>query len=256
MYHSVSDVSERDKKIRSTNPAYSLTVGQFREQMECIRKNEYKTIHLNQLLGSNTEVPQKSLVITFDDGWTDNYTNVLPILKEYGLTATIFVITGTIGQSNYMDWNQLRDMSKAGISIQSHTVSHKPLAGLTDHQLMYELTDSKQSIEDHLGRPVYFLSLPHGVFNNRIRRKVYAAGYKAVCTSEPGFSHTYKDLPVLKRINISDSYEIETFKKIVGKNQMALLPLIISKKIKNLLRKIVGYDTYRSIYNLRYLIKN
>ena len=319
MYHSVAEVAERAKKVRNTNPAYSLSVKQFREQMEYIHKNGYKTLHLDQLLPAtslvskkviinppsplpspsrgegyiispplgvadspgrggdkgegevrgftndcisdneeviSTHVPEKNLVITFDDGWADNYTNVFPILREYGLIATIFVITGSVGQSNYMNWNQLREMSEAGISIQSHTVSHKPLAQLSTAEIEYELKTSKKTIEDALGEKVNFLSLPHGVFNDKVLGMAQEAGYQAVCTSEPGYSHEYKHLPVMKRINISDQFQMGTFNKILEKNEAVIFPMLLSKKVKNMAKKVVGYDLYRRFYNRRYQGKN
>jgi peptidoglycan/xylan/chitin deacetylase (PgdA/CDA1 family) len=256
MYHSVSDVPERDKKVRNTNSAYSLSIKQFREQMEYIHKNGYKTLHLDQLLAENSQVPEKSLVITFDDGWAYNYTNVFPRLKEYGLTATIFVVTGFVGQANYMDWNELREMSDAGISIQSHTASHKPLAQLSKKEVEYELETSKKTIEDALGKEVNCLSLPHGVFNDKVLKIAEEIGYQAVCTSEPGFSHEYKNLPVMKRINISNQFQIDTFEKILERNEAVIRPMLLAKKVKNLAKKIVGYDLYRRVFNLRYQGKN
>jgi peptidoglycan/xylan/chitin deacetylase (PgdA/CDA1 family) len=255
MYHSVSEISERNGKIRSTNPAYSLTVNHFREQMKCLYNGGYKTINLNQLLDINALVPEKSLVITFDDGWADNYRNVLPTLKEYDLTATIFVITGSVGQSNYMGWTQLREMSKAGFSIQSHTVSHKPLAGLNDDQLIHELTSSKKTIEDHIGTPVNFLSLPHGVFDRQVLATAQKVGYQAVCISEPGFAHEYSSPAVFRRINVSDYYTLGTFEKIIEKNRMTILPLILAKRLKNLLKRAIGTGNYRKLYDLRYTVR-
>jgi hypothetical protein len=81
------------------------------------------------------------------------------------------------------------------------------------------------------------------------------AGYQAVCTSEPGFSHEYKNLPVMKRINISDQFQIGTFKNILEKNEAVILPILLSKKIKNLARRAIGNDGYRKLYQLRYRVK-
>src|SRR4030042_3567421 len=292
MYHSVAEVAERDKKIRSTNPVYCLSVKQFREQIEYIHKNGYKTLHLDHLLPATSflndqkvmpakagiqkdtgfrikcgmtdslksvsllddkdHVPQKSLIITFDDGWADNYTNVFPTLKEYSLTATIFVITGFVGKENYMDWKQLREMSEAGISIQSHTVSHKPLAQLSKAEVGYELQTSKKTIEDVLGKQVNFLSLPHGVFNNKVLKMAQEAGYQAVCTSAQGYSHEYRNLPVMKRINISDQFQVDTFEKILERNESAIFPMLLSKKVKNMAKRLIGQEKYRKLSQLRY----
>jgi peptidoglycan/xylan/chitin deacetylase (PgdA/CDA1 family) len=210
------------------------------------------SLHINV----DTHVPENSLVITFDDGWADNYTNVFPILREYGLIATIFVITGSVGQSNYMNWNQLREMSEAGISIQSHTVSHKPLAQLRKAEVGYELETSKKTIEDHLGTQVNFLSLPHGVYNKQVFESAQDAGYQAVCSSEPGVAHIWKGLPFFKRINISYRYRIDLFEKIVQGDPKIVMKAFLTKKIKNIARGFLGYKIYRRIYLLKYDIKD
>lgn len=224
--------------------------------MEYIHNKGYKTLHLDQLLDCKTLVPEKSLVITFDDGWADNFTNAFPILKEYGLTATIFVITGFIGKANYMDWNQLREMSEAGISIQSHTVNHKPLAQLSKAEVEYELETSKKTIADHLGTEVSYSSMPHGSFDKRVLETAQQAGYECICTSEPGYGHMREGIPVLRRINISDHYHLQTFEKIIEKNRMTILPLIVSKKLKNLLKRAIGAGNYRKLYHLRYTVRD
>lgn len=294
MYHSVLNLPGRKEGQRNTNPAYCLSLERFREQMECILKNGYGTLHLDQVislpssakkeaviprldrgiekdtgfrikcgmtdslrngslhLNANARIFDKSLVITFDDGWVDNYTNVFPILQEYGLTATIFVVTGFIGQPNYMSWHHVREMSGAGISIQSHTVSHRPLATLRDEEIESELVLSKKTIEDAIGKRVDFLSLPHGIFNGRVLKMAKELGYRAVCTSEPGFKHEYNHLPVMKRINISDRLPLDTFGKTLERNEAAIRPMVVSKMVKNIAKSIVGYDLYRKVYNLRY----
>ena len=146
MYHSVLDLRGQNEGQRNFNPAYCLSVERFREQMEYIHKNGYKTLHLDQLLESQSQVLEKSLVITFDDGWADNYSNVLPILIKYGLKATIFIVTGFIGQTNYMSWSQLREMREADVSIQSHTVSHRPLSLLSQAEVEYELQEGRKGL--------------------------------------------------------------------------------------------------------------
>ena len=255
MYHSVSKVPEREKRIRNTNPAYSLSVSQFSEQMHYSHENHYRTLSLNELIDPTGNRHLKGVVITFDDGLANNYTNAFPILKKLNLTATIFVITHSIGNSQYLEWNQLREMEGEGVSIQSHTVTHRPLVGLKNDQMRYELDGSKKCIEDHLGSRVDFLSVPHGMIDRKVIEVAQAVGYRGVCTSEPGFSHAYGDPTILKRISISDSCDISTFKKIIEANHLLILPIIMSKKIKNLTKKLLGYDNYRKIYHVRYRIK-
>lgn len=255
MYHEVSEVTERRKSVLHTNPIYSLSLQKFQEQMDYIAKNEYQALSLNKLIDYSIQDLQKSVVITFDDGWADNYTNAFPILKGLGLTATIFVITGFIGKDKYMDWHQLAEMNNAGISIQSHTTNHKPLSLLKEEEIEYELEHSKKTIEDRFDTQVEFLSAPHGMINTRVIDIARSVGYKAICTSEPGFAHMFSEPAVLKRINISDTYNLSKFKKIINADRKALYPEIISKKLKNSIKRIVGFDNYRKVYRLACRIK-
>jgi peptidoglycan/xylan/chitin deacetylase (PgdA/CDA1 family) len=151
-----------------------------------------------------------------------------------------------------MDWDQLREMSNSDISIQSHTTSHRPLSEISESEIAYELETSKKTIQDHLGTQVNFLSFPHGVFNESVMKLSRDAGYQAVCSSEPGYLHEFKDFPVMKRINITHQLPIDMFKGILEKNEAVIRPMLMSKKIKNLAKKVVGYDLYRKVYNLRY----
>src|SRR5512143_1389303 len=121
MYHEISKTEEGKKKERITNPDYCLPVQLFREQMNYLASNRYQSLSLQELIELKGRQNYRSVVITFDDGWLNNYTDAFQILKEHGLSATIFVVTGFIGRPGYMNWNQLKEMSNAGISIQSHT---------------------------------------------------------------------------------------------------------------------------------------
>jgi peptidoglycan/xylan/chitin deacetylase (PgdA/CDA1 family) len=254
MYHSISKVSEREKRMRNTNPAYSLSVREFSEQMHYLHENDYRALSLNQLIDPTVNRYLKGVVITFDDGLANNYTNAFPILKKLNLTATIFVITDFVGKAKYVDWGQLKEMSGEDISIQSHTMTHRPLPLLETNEIMYELDKSKKSIEDRLGSVVDFLSVPHGMIDQKVIDVAQAVGYRGVCTSEPGFSHVYHYPAILRRIRISDRYRISDFEKIVDASYVPILAAILSKKVKNLIRTLLGYKNYRKLYTLRYRI--
>lgn len=252
MYHEISKIGERNKKERSTNPDYSLPVRHFWEQMNYLARNQYRSLSLPELVGPQGRYNDRSVVVTFDDGWLNNYTEAFPILKDHGLSASVFVVTGFIGRPGYMNWNQLKEMSNAGISIQSHTVSHMPLTLLPVEKIRHELSASKLCLEDHLGRKVEFLSLPHGMGNRTIYDLAEEIGYRAVFTSEPGYSHSFGPLAVLKRMNVAGRYGIDDFRKIIERDRMMAASLILSKAMKNLAKKVLGYRSYRAMYRLRY----
>ena len=252
MYHAVSETAGGDERARSTNPAYCLLPQVFREQMNWLFEHHFSTLPLQALLELPRLHDSKAVAITFDDGWLNNYTDAFPILKERGLMATVFVVTGAIGRPGYMNWNQLKEMSSAGISIQSHTTSHMPLTLLPPEKIWHELLTSKLCLEDSLGKKVEFLSLPHGMGNRVVFGLAEEIGYRAVCTSEPGYRHSFGSLSVLKRMNVAGRYGIDDFRKIIERDRIMIASLILSKTVKNLVKKILGYRGYRAAYRLRY----
>lgn len=252
MYHQISMVNASKEGLLTTNPSYFLSIPKFRAQMEHIASNGFATLLLDDLINQTVPNPPNSVLITFDDGWYNTYSCAFPVLEELGFKATIFIITDFVGRLNYMSWNQLQQMNRKGISIQSHTATHRSLTTLKTDEIKYELAESKIAIENHLGTPVEFLSLPHGMANQMVVDLARSVGYKAICTSEPGFSHSYGNPAILKRINISNSYDISSFGKILKGKKFNIFPAVVSKKTKNLTKKLLGYSNYRKLYNLRY----
>jgi len=194
------------------------------------------------------------VAITFDDGWNNNYTEALPILREEGMVASLFLITGFVGREGYVDWAQVAEMEAGGISIQSHTVSHQPLISLGPERMASELVESKRSIEDRLGKRVDFMSAPHGLINRKVIDAARNAGYKGVCTTMPILTHSLGNPAILGRINISDRCKLSTFAGIVCGDPFVLLRYRFSKQAKNAIKRVVGYENYRKIYRLRYRI--
>jgi peptidoglycan/xylan/chitin deacetylase (PgdA/CDA1 family) len=255
MYHRVTETGESSRRGRSTNPVYTIGVEQFRRQMHCVSENGYRSLSLYDFMESGHITGESGVVITFDDGRAEVYGNALEILAESNLTATVFVITGSVGTAGFAGWDQLREMSAVGISIQSHAESHRPLTTLSTERLMHEMEASKKNIEDHVGHPVDFLSVPHGMIDLRVREAAREAGYRAVCTSEPGFSHCFGNPAVLCRVNVPGRCSPRWFKNVIAARSSSLLGQIVIKKLKNAAKGIVGYRNYRRFYELRYRIR-
>ena len=133
----------------------------FDWQMKYLVEHGYHTISPDELydfLAGTGRLPDRPVLITFDDGYVDNYTTAYPILKKYNLKATIFVVTGFLGKrKGYLTWDQLREMEKNGITVESHTVTHAPLPQLSDERIREELVESKRQAEKELGHPIEFM---------------------------------------------------------------------------------------------------
>jgi hypothetical protein len=161
-----------------------------------------------------------TVALTFDDGLENFYDLAFPILRRYGFTATVFLVSDYIGQStawdyherNHLTWQQIAELAEAGIEFGSHSASHKDLRDLDDEELSYELYGSKEFLEQKLGRPVKYVSFPFGRFNKRVIQFSKKAGF----TNGFGLARTDNDF-VLKRacVYLYDTpYSIE--KKLRG----------------------------------------
>jgi polysaccharide deacetylase len=164
----------------------------FDIQMKYLVDHGYHTItpdELYEALQGSGKLPERPVLITFDDGYEDNYTNAYPILRKYGLKATIFVVTGFLSKRDgYLTWDQLREMEQNGITIESHTVTHAPLPELPDDRIYEELAESKRQAEEELGHPIEYIAYPTGVHDLHIAEIARACGYKA------GFTVKYSNV--------------------------------------------------------------
>jgi len=193
-------------KIDDMNISLSVPPEDFDKQMKYLYDHGYHTISPDDLYNSlegNAELPENPVLITFDDGYRDNYENAYPILQKYGFKGTIFVITSFLGvYPNYITWDMAREMDANGISIESHTVDHKSMTDLTDEQLRSELVDSKRKAEEELGHEVDYMAYPTGTYNLHIAQLVKEAGYKAAFTIKYGNVDKASNIYALERVPI------------------------------------------------------
>lgn len=165
MYHHVS------YGVRTDSVNYGLTVGddEFAAQLRYLHAHGYHTILLRQLFSAlygGTRLPAHPIVLTFDDGYLDNYTDALPLLLRAHDVAEFAIISAypgiTLGINRYMSWGQLRRLVAHGMEIGSHTVDHQDLGTLPEEHVRFELRDSRNILQRRLGMPVQFLTYPSG----------------------------------------------------------------------------------------------
>lgn len=199
-YHQIKDGS---------SDYLAVPVDDFDAQMAYLVDNGYIAITPDALLSAlegELELPPKPMLITFDDGYIDNYENAFPILQKYGLRATVFIIPALVGKEGYMDWEHLIEMEENGITMQSHTFHHIALEELPDDGLRVELLNSKLMLEDKLGHAVDFVAYPTGTYNLHIAAIAREVGYKGAFTIKYGNVDLGSNLFALERVPIFQTH--------------------------------------------------
>lgn len=200
-YHRVNDRVEN---------YITVSVREFRNQMRFLAQAGYHTASLRDLVEGRTG--PKSVVITFDDGYGDNYEQAFPILKEYGFTAAIFCIAEAIGLAGYLTKEHILELHQAGFEFGSHTLSHPHLPQISSADKWREINGSKKLLEEVLGFPVGFFCYPYGEWEPESVHLVEKAGYRGACTNLPG-SNEKIDPFFLRRTEIAASDTVDDFKK-------------------------------------------
>ena len=185
-YHQVSDSFD-----------WSITrqkVSQFERGMSFLHNQGYRVVGLKEAASLGQGGEERSVALTFDDACQGVYENAFPILKEFGFTACVFVVTGYVGRNSewdygwgrnkrrHLNWEQIKEMADAGFEIGSHTVNHPDLTRIPEKFVEYELRASKETLEDKLGRRVDFLSYPFGRFNRYVQQEAERVGYRGAYT--------------------------------------------------------------------------
>ncbi len=195
--------------------ALSVTPDMFELQMEYLVKEGYTTISLDTLaavMSGKVGMPGKPVVLSFDDGYIDFYVNAYPILKKYHLNATMFIPTGLMGQPSYMTWEQIQEIDRDGLVLfQAHSVTHRDLTTLPGKELRSELTESKLTLEQRLGKKVNWMAYPYGKFTANIADESRKAGYVGAVSTLDGVYHSVDNLFALKRRSIDGTNSLEAF---------------------------------------------
>jgi peptidoglycan/xylan/chitin deacetylase (PgdA/CDA1 family) len=186
MYHYVRSVDPEQDEL---GYRLSVTPEVFAEQMAWLDENDYTPItaaHLADCLRGWRDCPERPVVLSFDDGYEDAYTEALPILEAYGFTGTFYVVTEFVGRPGYMSWEQIRSMHASGMEIGSHSLTHPDLALLDAERARAEITESRELIESELGARVRSFCYPIGSYSPEVAAMVLEAGYTNAVTTYPG----------------------------------------------------------------------
>lgn len=229
MYHEIAARSQTRSRL-------AVAPAAFAAQLAHLQAAGYRTITAADLatsLARGAPLPERSIVITFDDGYADFHHRALPELVRYGFTATVFMTAGWIQDAGpdsadgrpgtMLSWSQLAEAATAGMEIGAHSYRHPELDQLPRHQLWRELADSKAMLKDGLMRPVPGLAYPFGYSNARVRQTAREVGHQYACAVGNAVAGRHLDPFALPRLTVRRSTSLPTFGRIV---RMQRLPLI------------------------------
>ncbi len=208
-YHSLDDLGT----------PLSVSPGLFRSQMAALTEMGCRTFTMSQVashLAERRPFPPRSMAITFDDGFANLATEGMPVLQEYGLAATVYIITGMVGRRTHwtdrgaslpslpiLTWGQIESLQAGGVEVGAHSVTHGFLTQYADAALKTELEASRETLESALGSEVRAFAYPQGDYNRRVTAAVRAAGYTTAVTVDQGRAGPESDPLLLPRLLVS-----------------------------------------------------
>jgi peptidoglycan/xylan/chitin deacetylase (PgdA/CDA1 family) len=176
------------------------------QQMEFLAEQGYSPLTLSDfilILEKKKSAPARPVLLTFDDGYIDNYEQAMPILKRHRFPATIFISPGTIGQEGKVNWKQIKEMQEAGWDIQPHGMTHPHLPELTAVEQKEEITQARRQIEQQLGTKADIFCYPFGEFNKQTLTILKEEGFRYAFTIRQGRTTSSQDPFHLKRIYVN-----------------------------------------------------
>lgn len=188
MYHHIQPMSIAKEKNQS---GFTVDSGIFDQQMSYLTFHGYTTLKANDLvnaLRSKTQLPQKSLLITFDDGYKDIYDYAYPIFQKYGINANLMIPSGLMGGTDYLSWGQIEEMGRSGfVYYTDHTWSHYAVNNGSFEKIKYEIETGRQLLEQHSGQKIDIFTYPYGSSNSKAIQVLQETGFQAAFSTIPGF---------------------------------------------------------------------
>ncbi|MGL6066707.1 MAG: polysaccharide deacetylase family protein [Cetobacterium sp.] len=230
MYHRVI----KDESEKGVHGTY-VTIKQFEEQMKYLKTKGYETVTFKDMLDNRYkqrfQKDKKWIMLTFDDGYKDNYENAFPILKKYGFKSVIYILDGIkynkwdVDDKNnpekklpLMSVEELLEMKGYGIEFGGHTSSHPRLADIENENIKKEIINSKRNIEKIIGDNLLSFAYPYGSLNREVKDIVKEAGYQFAVATDSGSINFSQDLLQIRRIGIFPTNNMFNFKrKVSGK---------------------------------------
>jgi len=209
LYHHISKEKNSDR--------YYVTPKHFEEQMGVLKKLGYQSITIKRMadvLSRGGTLPDRPVVITFDDGNLDVYENAYPIMEKLGFIGSVYIVSNRLKSEAFLQKKQLSEMIESGWEVGSHSFSHTDL--VNNHAaIRQEVLQSRLDLEKALGIKVYTFAYPFGLLDWYVSRKVYEYGYKAGLGVGIGSEHSLGTMYNLSRREVYGDYDLEEFQALL-----------------------------------------
>ena len=217
MYHYVSDLPPDADSLRrglTTEPA------DFEAQLQYLKAAGYETVLLKDLYDALTlgkPLPERPIVLTFDDGHKDHFTDVLPLLQKYDYVGEFFVLAtpAHFEAEAYMTWAEVHALAEAGMAVQGHGRDHYDLRNRDYDFLVYQILGIKEAVEAHTDQTVTFFCYPAGKYDQDVLTVTESAGYLGGVTTEWGATQTLDNRFTWPRIRVRGGWSLESYVEIL-----------------------------------------
>jgi peptidoglycan/xylan/chitin deacetylase (PgdA/CDA1 family) len=218
MYHYVGGLPANADALRRD---LTVSAKNFEAQLNYLEQEGYEAITLNDLLLNLTvgePLPPKPIMLTFDDGYADAYTNAFPLLKQFGFTGTFFLITKPIDEHNvdFLSWAQVKEMHTAGMKFEPHSYDHPDLRNRGYDFLVFQILGPKQAIEARTGEECRFYAYPSGYYDQEVIDVLRSAHFWGAVLTAQGATHTSADAFTLNRIRVRGGEDLDTFVRLLN----------------------------------------
>lgn len=227
MYHRV------DARVTRRERPYCVSARQFAAHLDWLARQGYRPCSTRDFADwylGHRPLPQRSVLITFDDGFAGLHQHAWPLLAARSWPATVFLVSGLTGQHNawgssefgapgahaLLNAQQIDEMARNGIDFQSHSCTHADLTTLDAPALTRQVAGSRRQLEDLLGRAVDCFAYPYGRHDDRVRDAVQAAGYRVAFSVQPGFNRPGGDPWAVRRLDITGGVSTAGFGRMVA----------------------------------------
>ncbi len=229
---------------------YAVRATEMEQLLSHLRKRHYRTVNSKAFRAwqqGQGALPERTVVFTFDDGYTSHLEYAASLLIRYRFTGTFFVNPEMIGRPGYLTWEQLRKLVFLGMEVGSHGLTHRPLTQLTREELDHELVQSKRRLEEQLGIPVHAIAAPGGFWNGTVAEAAKRAGYDAMWISTIGMNGKETNPLALRRVVVRSPLDVDRIASLVEGQPSALWWASSQQVAIRLLKRTLGVYWYERL---------